>query len=696
MKNKTALGLNCLLGFLVGISLMGGSALAQGSNPSPSPSPEATANGDPQNQEQVVGDYLLTSSIEVGVRGLKLEGSGDKYRSDLNYHPGVRIFDSSFLMRSKDNQGVLFDSLLFNSSGWGGDPNGYFRANVEKTGIYRLDVNYRRFKYFNRVSTISLGQHNFNTRHKFGDFDLTLLPQNERIKFYLGFSPDQSSGPGLTTTRFSGDEFPILTNQETRANNFRAGVDAKVLGFNLSFLQGLRYFKDDSSLVLNSPQPGNNTTNLSQINTHRQELPTNGHHFFTRFSAHTFIRKKLDFAARYVYTSTTTRFNLSEQYTGIANTTGNIVVLDRLIDSGVAKRPYGLGDLAATFFATDKFSISESFRVDNFRINGGDRFSEALFQNNRTTGVPLATVFTNTTGFRTTNYRRYMNTVRGDYEFTPRYSAHVAYRYTNRHIEGIKLDQNLANPPVARVVEEFDNRADAVIFGLKALPTKIWSLYFDGEHGTTDNVFVRVDNYKYTNLRLRTRLAPSPKLSFNAAVVTKNNSNPTVTEDVPPRNFGVDIKSRIFSGSVNWAPHARFSLDSGYTYSRVSSDAAIIMFIAGVRRQGVSQYFMRDHSVFVDAFVQIHPRVTAFASYRIGKDNGQGNLVSTDPTFLIDGYPYQFQSPEVRLAFKISNRVDWNVGYQYYNYKEKFPNAQNYRAHLPYTSLRIFFGRGKG
>jgi hypothetical protein len=692
MKNRTALGLNCLLGFLVGISLMGDSALAQGSNPSPSPTPEATTSGS-QNQEQVVGDYLLTSSIEVGVRGLKLEGNGVKYRADLNYHAGVRIFDSSFLMRSKDNRGVFFDTLLVNSSGWGGDPNGFFRADVEKTGIYRLNINYRLAKYSNSLSNIALGQHNYNTRHKFGDFDLTLLPQNERIKFYFGYSPDQSSGTGLSTLRFSGDEFPTFANWDTRANNFRAGVDAKVLGFDLSFLQGLRYFKDDSSLVLNSPQPGNNTTNLSQINTHRRELPTTGHHFFTRFSAHTFIKKKLDFAARYVYTSTTTRFNLSEQITGIANTTGNIVVLDRLIDTGVAKRPYGLGDLAATFFVTDKFSISESFRVDNFRINGGDQFSEALFQNNRTTGVPLATVFTNTTGFWTTNYRRYMNTIRGDYEFTPRYSAHVGYRYTNRHIEGIKLDQNLANPPVPRVVEEFDNRADAVIFGLKALPTKIWSLYFDGEHGTTDNVFVRVDNYKYTNLRVRTRVAPSPKLSFNAAVVTKNNSNPTVTEDVPPRNFGVDIKTRIFSGSVSWAPNARFSLDSGYTYSRVTSDAAIIMFITSVRRNGVSQYFMRDHSVFVDAFVQIHPRVTAFASYRIGKDNGQGNLVSTDPTFLIDGYPYQFQSPEVRLAFKISNRVDWNVGYQYYNYKEKFASVQNYRAHLPYTSLRLYFGR---
>jgi len=39
--------------------------------------------------------------------------------------------------------------------------------------------------------------------------------------------------------------------------------------------------------------------------------------------------------------------------------------------------------------------------------------------------------------------------------------------------------------------------------------------------------------------------------------------------------------------------------------------------------------------------------------------------------------------------------LDWNVGYTYYNYNDRFFSSQNYHSHLPYTSLRIYFGRGE-
>jgi hypothetical protein len=62
---------------------------------------------------------------------------------------------------------------------------------------------------------------------------------------------------------------------------------------------------------------------------------------------------------------------------------------------------------------------------------------------------------------------------------------------------------------------------------------------------------------------------------------------------------------------------------------------------------------------------------------------------------LIGSYPIQFSSPEFRLAVRLHNRVDWNVGYQYFDFKERFVNNQFYQAHLPYTSLRFYIGRGK-
>ena len=91
--------------------------------------------------------------------------------------------------------------------------------------------------------------------------------------------------------------------------------------------------------------------------------------------------------------------------------------------------------------------------------------------------------------------------------------------------------------------------------------------------------------------------------------------------------------------------------------------------------------------------------MTLYAAYRINKDTGQGDRLA-DPTgtpgTLIASYPMSFQTPEGRLAIKINRRLDWNLGYQYYNYDESVlvgPRPQNYHAHLPYTSLRLYFGR---
>src|SRR6185436_9585272 len=108
---------------------------------------------------------------------------------------------------------------------------------------------------------------------------------------------------------------------------------------------------------------------------------------------------------------------------------------------------------------------------------------------------------------------------------------------------------------------------------------------------------------------------------------------------------------------------------------------------------------MRNSFFFIDTTIQLLPRATLFTSYRVNHDNGQGSRVANptgNPGFLISSYPMTFQSPEARLAIKLHRRLDWNVGYQYYNYNESTlvgPRPQNYHAHLPYTSLRFYFGR---
>ena len=703
MKSKIGFTLLFLLGFVLGIVLLSNDARAQQPAADKDKAQQPAASAEPNGN----GPYTVNSSIELGVRGILIDGNADKYRSDLNYTPGFRIFDSSLLLRSRNGDGLAFDSLMVSSFGWGiggtkyrgNDPNRYLRVNAEKTKWYKLDASYRRFDYFNALrnlanpTNLAVGQHTADTEFRQGDFNLTILPQNEKIKFNLGYSLDRNSGPSLTTWDYQRDEFPVLSPVRMAADEYRAGVDAKVSIFDLSFMQGWRFYKEDSIYEIIAPNLGNNKTNTSVLNTFHRELPTRGETPYTRFSLHTLIKRRVDFTGRYIYTSGSTNYTLFEQITGV-DASGNKVTSDSTTVNGNAKRPSAMGDLAATFFVTDKFRISETFRVNNFRINGGDILSETLLRSRATAfgDTVLPPLLTNTLAFRTINYRRYLNTIEGDYSFAPWLSVHAGYRYTNRRIAVGASDivvGGAANPEA----EEFDNTTNTFIFGFKAKPVRIWSVYFDLEHGAADNVFTRVDNYDYTNVRVRSILRPTRAISFNASLVTKDNSNPAVTEE--NTNFGVNIKQRTFTSSLDWSPNEKFTINGGYTRANVTSDAEIIFFLAGsLKTFGQSRYFMRDNFFFVSGYAQVLPRVKLFAGYRLHDDGGQGNRRSTT-NMLIGSYPYEFQAPEAKFVFNVHRNMDWIVGYQYFGYEEKFPNPINqvYHAHLPYTSLRIFFGR---
>ena len=131
---------------------------------------------------------------------------------------------------------------------------------------------------------------------------------------------------------------------------------------------------------------------------------------------------------------------------------------------------------------------------------------------------------------------------------------------------------------------------------------------------------------------------------------------------------------------------------------------------------GTSEYLLRDSYFFFDVTARPIKRVALYASYRLDNDTGQGDRVITRPQDIISSYPIRFHMPEARLAIRLTRNIDWNIGYQYYSYRERqyinlfatttatspptlVPQGiapQNYTAHLPYTSLRIYFGKGAG
>ena len=701
--------------------------------PSPSPSPKKSDSSDtPSESGENAGDFTVISSLEFGYRGLRVDGDLNKYQSDLNYKAGPRLFDSSFLLRSREGKGDLFKTLLVSSTGWGADPQGNVRLSVEHPEWYRFDATYRRFKYFRFLNTFAnpnwvfspttfsvppkqtTGEHGYDTRVHLGDFDLTLLPKNRHIRFNVGYSPERYSGPAFTNYHSGGNEFNFLSQLRSRANDFRVGADGRLGPLNFSILQGFRRFRDDSVIDLGVTPGINLNPTVANLTSFDRNEPARGSVNYTRFSLQTLVAKKLDITGRIIYSKATQNYDFLESFTGRnwnpritgfpptpPGATPNILNLGQYNLTGNTERPNWLGDVGLTLLATDKFRISNTFRVETFEINGAALFSDFF---SLTRGIRTDTIgFSNRDVNTNTDYRKIQNTIEGDYQFNRDYSIHLGYRYGRRRVTEAISGFNLgSNSPTPLVPESFteENNTHAILGGFKARPYTDWTIYFDAEHGTADNVFSRIGNYDYTNIRAKSKYKPTSRTAFNVALIAKNNANPSEIAGVSLQDFGVSVKSRIFSSSLDWTATSRFSFSTGYNYHWINSKAIVDYFFNSVQHPlGNSLYYVRNNFFFFESVARIAPRATLFTAYRINKDKGQGSRVA-DPTgipgTLIASYPMSYQSPEARLAIKLNHRLDWNVGYQYYNYNESTivgPRPQNYHAHLPYTSLRFYFGR---
>lgn len=647
----------------------------------PTPTPSATVSGE---------RFTVTSSVEVGARALDINGSREKFRSDLNFKSGFRVFDSSIFVEDSGEGYKVFDSALIISSGWGADPSGFLRVNMERSRIYRLDANVRRVSFFNDLNNHALSQHDADTRRSFADLDLIVFPERPDLRFRLGYSLNTIRGNGGYNTRAYSDEFPVSSFVSSTSNDFRSGVDGRLLGFNMTLTYGWRSFNDRTSYRLLAPDLGNNPTNNARLFTFDRRNPSYGDTHYGLLSVQRTVAKRFDFTARLLYSASDTDFSLFESITGRDNS-NNQVDLDRIEINGQTKRPQARGDLGLTFLVTDKFRISNTFTFDRFNITGGNLYAQGFYRRSAA-GAPLATVFTNTFSHRITSFRRAVNTVEADYQFSDRLGFNVGYRFTHRDIALEFFDRNFAqaNPTVSS--EEFNNTTHTALAGMKLKPMRNWAIFWDLEHGRADNVFTRLANSKFTNFRVRSRMS-FQKVAFNLSAIVRNNETPSRDVEDPPRDFSADSRSQTYSAVLDWYPANEFNLSGGYTYQHLNSETAVIVPVSGQRLQGVSQFFVRDHYGFIEVTARPVKRLTIFGSYRFNDDRGQGDLTSAVPQNIITSYPMKFHSPEVRLSVRLNSHIDWNIGYQYFNYKERFQTLQDYRAHLPYTSLRIYFGK---
>ncbi len=626
-----------------------------------------------------IGNYNVTQSFELGYRHKDVGGNEGMYRSVDNWGNGLRLFGSSLSVSSKDGHGHYFDEILLTTIGLGNDNYQSAVLRIQKNSLYRYDMTWRLNAYFNPGLTVAGGTHFEDTIRRLQDHELTLLPQS-RIRFRAGYSRDTEDGPSLSTSQefdVNGYGLPVFVNVVRHWNEYRLGADLDFAGFKFTVLRRWDFFKDDSPASSAGQVAAPDGTVLSQFT---RAQPVHGSN--PGWLGNLFTRRKLwGMNARLTYNSGRNDFALVEAASG-ASQLGN--ANRQIAVGGNARRPTLAGDFSLSLFPTERLTVINNTSIFSNRIDGDSTYTEVL------TGANFGT----TINFRHLGIRTVTNSTDVNYRSSQWIGFFAGYQYSDRLVRTIEgfADAAAAGSALSDLYE-VSNHLNTGRAGVRLRPLKPFSITLGGEVGRASNPLTPVAdrNYHALNGRLdyRTR-----KLQLSGMYRQVYNLN-------APLSFtSFSSHSRQYGANATWSPNGWFSIDAAYNKLHLDTASGLAFFASSTGRPRLqtdysSLFRSKIHAANLGTRFEVLKRASVYVGYSITKDTGDGRpSFSTDPiqTLLnaVQTFPLTYQTPLARLSVRITPKIRWNAGWQFYDYSEDshfFNSNQNYRAHVSFTSV---------
>jgi hypothetical protein len=653
-------------------------AVAAWAQPPVAPTNEPTES----NRGDNVSNYNVLQSFELGYRWNTNGGDDGMYRSTVNYTNGIRLLSSSLNVQSREGHGGLFDQLQLNTQGLGNDPYQSAILRIEKNRLYRYDFTWRSDAYYNPGLTDSFGEHFMDTVRHLQDQDLTLFPQSN-IRFFLGYSRDTQSGPALSTIQLfdgRGDEFPLFQNVNRQQNEYRLGGEVRVLGFRLNVLHGWEDFKDDTQRSLTVPEPGNNPNDLSQLNSFQGIEPYHGTSPYWRVGLFREGKKYWAMNGRFSYVAGARGFILNEASSGVGTFGAN--TFRQVLTFGNADRPTATGNLTFSLFPTSNITFTNQTSVYNIRMLGNSYFEQY------TNGSATLPVY----NFNYLGILTIANSSDVQIRLRRWFTVHGGFTYDDRRIHSFEATQQ-NSPPGTPVGVTQTNLLHSGTLGFRIKPVKPLTITLDGDLGRTNHPIFPISENNYTALRARVEYKLK---SFRATAFARSDYN---TNSASLDEYA--SKSRQYGVDATWTGTDWFSIDAGYSRMHLNTLGGINYFVAtlGEVTTDQSYYVSNIHTGTLMARFTVRKRADVSVGYSHVQDVGDGRataqgsgLYTAQPAFqAAQTFPLRFLSPQARISFRITQKIRWNAGYQYYGYREDFLTTQNYRAHTGYSSVSWSF-----
>lgn len=659
---------------LVALSLA--RTLPSAAQPTVAPSPETVGRARGEN----MGNYNVVHSFETGYRFHTVDGNRNRYRSDVNFGNGIRLLGSNLTVNSKEGHGRWFDEIVLNTQGLGNDPYQFASARAQHNKLYRYDFTFRINDYVNPgLTTGTLGGHLHNTRRQMQDHDFTILPASP-IRLLAGYSRNSQDGPALTSIQLfdsRGDEFPLFTEVGRRQSEFRLGAEARFSGYKFIVMRGWQRYREDIPRRIDAPSAGANPTDLNTLSRFRSPEAYNGDTPYWRMHLLSDKKAWYSLSGRFSYAGGRRGFLFEELSAG---TERRGLARDRqILVNGSGRRPVSSGSFTFSLFSPRKFTFANHTAFHQIAMDGDSSYREL---NNATLGVEFLR-------FQYLGIRTLVNS--SDINFRPNrwLALYGGHQYSHRRIrsrEGETID-NFTDLTTAVQT----NHLHAGLAGIRIQPVRPLSISVDSEVGRSDKPFSPLADRKYHTLggRVQYRKGPATVTAYSKAAYNTNSSSLFVHSG----------RSRVQAVDASYAARSWISFDAGYTKQHWDTLTGIAYFSGALVTGDQSVYTSNIHTGYLSVRSSFRKRVDLTLGFHRVQDTGDGR---SSPTAVPSGarpgstatafraaqtFPLSYQSPLARVSVKLHEKVRWNLGYQFYHYREDFLTSQNYRANTGFTSV---------
>ena len=678
------------------------------------------------------GGYMIHQSTEIGYRGSDVTGSQQMYNTLVDLRSGPRFLDQTLSMQSQSHDGLLFDNLSISSFGWGGDPNNALHARVDLDKWYDFRAAFRRDQQdfdYNLLANplnpptstpsipVPFSPHDFATRRRMSDFDLTLLPQS-KIDFRIGYSHNNMTGPSYSSVH-EGTDALLFQDWNTTLNSYRFGADLKILPRTvISYDQFLDYYKGDTNWLLNPFAPallpgGAGTVELGlPIDTGNKNpcavkppatslidptgtltnIDCNGFFGYTRsdrirtstpterLSLHSSYFQRLELSASYAYSSANMNAPLNEFFNGLTSRTDTRQ--ETVTGPGHANLISDVADFSVTLHLSAHLRLVDTFRFWAYRIP--ESFSSATtdWTCNSTSNCSLLTPLSATTQSTTTALDQLsfnQSWKRNETDFVwewKHFGGSIGFRYGDKVFHNI-LDFATGDQDRI-VVHEY-----TPVAGFWAKPLKNLRFNFNWEHTNNSDTIVRIGPRKEARYRLQANYTPKPWAVLGAGINVwgASNGNSLIDYRGHNRNYGL---------TAALSPNQRFGFDFAYNYTNYQQNAFICFADSNAALPVVANagsctangyddsanplltygtYVSHTHYGMSSVMFKPISRLTTQLGYSIvsvGGQTPQFNALQPLGSLL-----YNYHQPLANLSVDIGHNLTARMGWNYYQYGEK-------------------------